>query len=64
MGQPSPRADALRAMREARYDLNQKRMKEDQGRTVERPTVAAVNKKAAKQKPAKKSKRKIDRTRG
>ena len=43
--EPSPRADALRAMREAKYELNQRRMKEEQGRTVERPKPAAKVKK-------------------
>jgi hypothetical protein len=46
--QPSPRADALRAMREAKFELNQRRMKEDMGKTVDRPK--AISKKAAAKK--------------
>ncbi len=37
MAEQTPRADGLRAMREAKFDMNQRRMKEEQGKTVERP---------------------------
>jgi hypothetical protein len=53
MSQPTPRADALRAMREAKFDFNQRRMREDMGRTSDRPK--AIAKKAAKKKVAKSS---------
>lgn len=56
MPQPSPRADALRAFREANYEINQRRMREDMGKTVDRPKAIA---KVAKKKPAK-----ISRKRG
>ncbi len=54
--QPSPRADGLRAMREANFERNQRRMREEQGNTVDRPKPIA--KKAAKKKA------KISRKRG
>lgn len=53
--QPTPRADGLRAMREARYELNQRRMKEEQSNILDRPK--AIAKKAAKKKAAKNSRK-------
>lgn len=47
--------EALRAQREANYLMNQQRMKEQQGKTVDRPK--AVVKKAPKKKPAKSSRK-------
>lgn len=51
MPQPTPRADALRQMREANYEMNQRRMKEEQVKTVDRPK--AIAKKTAKKKAKK-----------
>lgn len=48
--QPSPRADGLRAMREARFELNQRRMKEGRGKTVDRPKAIAKKSVAKKTK--------------
>lgn len=47
--------EALRAQREANYLMNQERMKEDQGKTADRPEYVA--KKRAKKKKAKSSRK-------
>jgi hypothetical protein len=57
MPQSYPRTEGLRAMREARFELNQRRMREEQGKTIDRPK--AIAKKLGKKKPAK-----ISRKRG
>jgi hypothetical protein len=54
MAQPSPKSDALRAAREAKFDREQRRMKEEQGRMVEKPTAIA-KKKAVPKKIARKN---------
>jgi hypothetical protein len=56
---PTPRADALRAQREARYEQNQKRMKEEsKAATIGglKDAVAKTTEKV-KAKPAKKKRR-------
>jgi hypothetical protein len=48
MAQPSPKSDALRAAREAKFDREQRRMKEEQGKAVEKPAAIAKKKPAVK----------------
>lgn len=59
---PSPRAIALREMRERNYEENQRRMREEQGKTVPVPVKKAAAKKPAAAKS--KVKKKINRSRG
>jgi hypothetical protein len=54
MAQPTPRADALRQMREARFEAEQKRLKDETSKPVNRPEPAQ---KAAKTPAAKRSRK-------
>lgn len=55
MGQMGPRELDLMNKREANYSLNQRRMKEEQGKAASRPKPMAAAKPAKK--PAKKSRK-------
>lgn len=50
MANPTPRADGLRAMREAKFDASQRRMKDEAAKAIDRPTtkVATPKPKAKK----------------
>ena len=61
MAHPTPRADALRQMREAKFEAEQKRLKQETGKPAEapkrkaEPAAAATEKAAGKPAAAKKA---------
>lgn len=63
MANPTPRADALRQMREAKFEAEQKRLKQETGKPAEAPKrkpEAAAEDKPAKPKAAPKAAKELE----